>query len=268
MGIFSGCLLVSDIDGTLYTGGKIPKRNLEMLEYFKSEGGFFSIATGRGPTAGVEICKNAGVNVPVLLCNGAVVFDTKAFKTLKVTEMPSSAFGVLKAVCEKFPEVGAEITYPSCIVTFKESGYTKEHRAVEGFEYTETAPYGEQPIKGLVMLKDQDRLKEVKAFMQSIKPDNCDYIATSSTFYEILAKGVSKALNLDLLCSICGADKNSVYCIGDCDNDLEMVKAASVGAFCENAAEHLKKQADYVAAPASEGAVADFINYIKTLRQK
>ena len=47
-----------------------------------------------------------------------------------------------------------------------------------------------------------------------------------------------------------------------------MVKAASVGAFCENAAEHLKKQADYVAAPAIEGAVADFINYIKTLRQK
>ena len=51
MGIFSGCLLACDIDGTLVENGYINPKNVEKIEYFMSEGGIFSIATGRSVTA-------------------------------------------------------------------------------------------------------------------------------------------------------------------------------------------------------------------------
>ena len=47
MGIFSGCLFACDIDGTLMSSGKINPKNIEKIEYFMSEGGCFSLSTGR-----------------------------------------------------------------------------------------------------------------------------------------------------------------------------------------------------------------------------
>lgn len=44
---FDGCLLVSDIDGTLVHDGKIPERNIEKIKEFKKQGGKFTIASGR-----------------------------------------------------------------------------------------------------------------------------------------------------------------------------------------------------------------------------
>lgn len=48
MSIFEKCLLVSDIDGTLYCDGEIPAKNTEAIEYFKSQGGFFYHCHGQG----------------------------------------------------------------------------------------------------------------------------------------------------------------------------------------------------------------------------
>ena len=52
MGVFSGCLFACDIDGTLLINGIINPRNIEKIEYFVSEGGCFSLSTGR--TVGAE----------------------------------------------------------------------------------------------------------------------------------------------------------------------------------------------------------------------
>ena len=46
MGIFSGCLLACDIDGTLMVNGEINPRNIEKIDFFMNEGGYFSLSTG------------------------------------------------------------------------------------------------------------------------------------------------------------------------------------------------------------------------------
>ena len=53
MGLFDGCLLACDIDGTLLINDFMPQQNIEKIKYFVSEGGKFSLATGR--TAGAVI---------------------------------------------------------------------------------------------------------------------------------------------------------------------------------------------------------------------
>ncbi len=267
MGIFSGCMLVSDIDGTLCENGIIPPVNLQMIRYFKREGGIFTIATGRGPTVGIDICRRAEVNAPVLFCNGALVYDIEKKKAVHATALPQEGIEAMLKAIEKYPQMGAEVTYENCIVTYNNTPRTVTHRAHEGIPLITEPPEGAVPLKVLFMTDDKLLLEEFKNYMQTIKPDNCDYVVTSPIFYEIVAKGVSKATNLGVLAEACGADKNKIYCIGDCDNDVEMVSAAAVGAFCENAEEHLKKYANYVTVPVGDGAVADFINYIKTLQE-
>jgi len=48
MGKFDKVIIVSDIDGTfLGKNGRIVPENIEAIEYFKREGGSFTVATGR-----------------------------------------------------------------------------------------------------------------------------------------------------------------------------------------------------------------------------
>ena len=48
MGKFSGVLICTDLDGTLYRNDKtISQENREAIDYFKREGGFFTAVGGR-----------------------------------------------------------------------------------------------------------------------------------------------------------------------------------------------------------------------------
>ena len=47
---FEGCLICTDLDGTLFRSDKtVSKENIDAIEYFKSEGGYFTFVTGRMP---------------------------------------------------------------------------------------------------------------------------------------------------------------------------------------------------------------------------
>jgi hydroxymethylpyrimidine pyrophosphatase-like HAD family hydrolase len=46
MGKFDGYLICSDFDGTIYIDQQISKKNIEAIEYFQSEGGYFTFANG------------------------------------------------------------------------------------------------------------------------------------------------------------------------------------------------------------------------------
>ena len=48
MPLFANTLMVTDLDATFFSDpSRLAKRNLEAVEFFKSEGGYFTAATGR-----------------------------------------------------------------------------------------------------------------------------------------------------------------------------------------------------------------------------
>ena len=50
MGKFDGMLICTDLDGTLLRNDKtISCENIDAIEYFKQEGGYFTFVTGRMP---------------------------------------------------------------------------------------------------------------------------------------------------------------------------------------------------------------------------
>lgn len=270
MGIFSGCLLVSDIDGTLLHDNIIPKCNFEAIEYFKSEGGLFTVASGRGPSVGKQIAKDLKVNAPVLFSNGSIIYDVLEDKVLHADYLSQECKDLVKKVVAEFPEIGAEVNLIDKIITVNDNDTTRWHRNYDGFDYI---PYtcdeakDLEWVKTLFMTKDQDLLARVKEFMAGIKPKSAEYIVTSPIFYELHVAGVNKALNLPKLLNMLEISSENLFTIGDYYNDLELVKAGKISAFTCDTPEDIKPLATFISKSVQSGAVADFINYLTTKRK-
>lgn len=64
------------------------------------------------------------------------------------------------------------------------------------------------------------------------------------------------------LSQLLGIDKEKTAAIGDYYNDIEMLKTAAHPVCCGQAPKDIKELSEYVACKCTDGAVADFINYI------
>ena len=266
MGIFSNCLLVSDIDGTLKDRSCIPKINLEMIEYFKSQGGIFTIATGRGPSVAKDLCKSVNINGPALMSNGSVIYDVYKEEIIEAKYLPYSAKELTKAVMDKFQNVGIQITLDDKLITLADNIDTESYRERMGvphipvsFEEAKDIPW----IKVLVMASDKELLSQVKEFMNNRVQDDFCFIPSSPDYYEVHVAGVSKARNLKRLLEVNNIPNGKVFCIGDYYNDLEMIIAADIGAALEDSPDDIKECADYIACNVKKGAVADFIKHLE-----
>ena len=96
MGKFDGVLLCTDFDDTFCCPGQdIPPANLEAVEYFKSQGGRFTVVTGRAPHAFASVMPLVPVNAPVILSNGAHLYDTVTGQSVLRSTLPPVVAEVL-----------------------------------------------------------------------------------------------------------------------------------------------------------------------------
>ena len=107
-GLFNGCLLLSDIDGTLVHEGRIPERNLAAIDFFVKQGGLFSIATGRSVEATRLYVTQSGANAGVVTCNGAVIYDYAAERPIYSRTLPEEVKPLVKELVQEFPAVPAD----------------------------------------------------------------------------------------------------------------------------------------------------------------
>lgn len=76
MGIFSDILLTVDFDRTLTApDSTIPSRNLDAIAWFMSEGGAFTVNTGRSLPMCQVFMNQVHTNAPLLLYNGSAAYD-------------------------------------------------------------------------------------------------------------------------------------------------------------------------------------------------
>ena len=277
MGVFSGCLLACDIDGTLMANGKINSRNVEKIEYFMSEGGYFSLSTGRtvgavGPV--LSIIKRVS---PSVVANGCMIYDYENKKVLDELFLPEDEYYIAKKVLDMGLNVGIEAHSGETILNLNTTQETLDHQEYEwisGEEVTfeEASRYRWNKV---VYLFDND--KDLAAVKELIAGEGSSsrFIDTSAViggrkrnYYEQFPAGVSKASELDKLKKMLKIDKGCYFAMGDYYNDLEMIKAADISAVPSETPEDIKAYADFVAGKCEDGAVADFIDYLTKIRKE
>ncbi len=265
MGLFEGILLVSDIDGTLInTQRKVPKQNMDAIEYFIENGGKFTFATGRSIESARLFADIVPLSCPAIVVNGGVIYDYHNNEIIKETFLPESAKHFVKPVMERFPDICTQIHSGSSLFVLSWSEEGRQHIFNEKIAYTEETLQNlmDIPWHKVLYATTPEKIEEIMEFVKTIPCDETYYLRTSPFYFEFMNATVNKGRALLELADILQIEYKNTNAIGDYYNDEQMIDMAAVGAYAENAPDELKQKANYVAAHCDIGAVGDFIQYI------
>jgi hydroxymethylpyrimidine pyrophosphatase-like HAD family hydrolase len=100
---------------------------------------------------------------------------------------------------------------------------------------------------------------EIRQKMHERFGKKINIIRSSSTFLEILNKGVSKGEGLKIAMKHSGLKPEEVIAFGDEENDLSMFEAAGFSAAPVNARDEIRKKADIIFGSNAEEGLAIYL---------
>ena len=254
MGIFSGILICSDIDGTFSINTKPVQKNMDAVKYFTQNGGKFTMATGR--TA--AYLKNTEffnlINAPACICNGSVVYDYENESILFEEKEEFTLGEFLEAIGNKRELLTGLYVY------YTPKTVQAENTARKDFTDEELSSY---PIKVVCVTDTKGDMEIFKNFCLKSKAFKSTYISNSwDTGLEFNSKNGTKGNAVKFIKAYL-KDIHTSVAIGDQENDIPMIKMADMGVCVESGVKEAKKNADLIVCPATEGSLADLIRILE-----
>jgi Cof subfamily protein (haloacid dehalogenase superfamily) len=281
MGKFTGIILVSDFDGTFFSGiTEGYKRNLTEIERFKNDGGLFAFATGRDYYSLLELEPNAGkvANAPIITANGSRLYDTNKKEYIFNHTLNMKLFSeFLEIISKKYPDIGIRFSCESGIVVNASNDIIKQDFSdlflpnspisLREIPFQKLTDSGENVYK-CVIGHVPEIVDDVRKIGESLENINREFLFTKSypRGLEVVNSNASKgsmALKLKEYLNKKDNIEYKLFAIGDYDNDLDMINHADYGAAPANALEHVKKAAKIHTVSCRDGAVADLIRIIE-----
>ena len=278
-------LIASDMDGTLLNHNhKIPKENVELINYAKNQGIEFVVATGRAYYEALPALNEKNINCDVISFNGGIVYD-KNGNIISITPMlPKDLYytiEILKSFDISYQLYTKNTIYTKSIETdinayidlIRSNGYDPdvEHLRAEAQQKLDVGYITEvenielylnekenPPIKIIAISNDISKLENTAKLLS----ENTSISVTSSgaNNIEIMHKNATKGEALKEIAKIYGINLENAVAIGDNLNDQAMLDIVGYSVAMKNGNTILKEQAKYVTEKTnSEGGVADSI---------
>ncbi len=262
MNQFKGLLLLTDLDGTLLRNDKsVSEENLRAIEYFKQEGGVFTVVSGRAPVGMAKVMERLGLTAPVGCFNGGGIYDPVKKTVSEAITIPPESLALADFIDRTLPEVGIEIFTTDHIWFCKTNRYTEKHRTDEYLPLL-TCSIAEinEPITKILFAADTAEIGSLAATLAA-HPDAAAYTLVQSdpNYYEILPRGISKAISVQKLSRLLGFDTDHMITVGDNDNDAAMLALTGYSYAVENGTPAAKAAAKRVTVSNEEHALAAVI---------
>lgn len=266
MGKFDGVLLYSDYDDTLYNQHlTVSEENHRAIRYFMQEGGRFSIATGRARrTFAPQIEKeHLEFNAPVVVGNGAGIYDFQADKYLVCTQLPADAPRHMDQLCRLLPELSFEAYHGEDIYVHNPNIVTMTHLNRVGVPYRECG-VDQMPTPWIKVIVEQDHpmLVEAQEYLLSHWGEDYEVIFSNPYLLEITAKGANKGTMVAQAAKLLGIAPEHIYCIGDNQNDIPMLAVSAIPFAPANCAQPVKDFGARLVGHTDEHAVAQVIDIL------
>ncbi len=269
MGKFSGFLIVSDIDGTLFNSEYVcPENNLKAIEYFKSEGGLFTLASGRS-LYNVSMIGEGLCNAPFIGFNGSAIGK---MRTAEVCfPMPEGFKEKLKPLAEKLTFADMKFLTPTGTYVLNPNEYTEIHKSyITEKEMTVLNSIEEAPDDTLMLAlwMSEDRIPEAKRISVELGLDKeFEFVKGFRLAFELIPLGGGKGRAARRLKEM--KNCHTLITAGDNFNDVSMLKAADVSFAPDNAVDEIKNTATVaLKTDCNEGIFPDIINYIERMLLK
>ena len=245
-------IIVLDIDGTLYNDYKeIMPLTKEALMKAQKQGCILVLASGR-PASGLyyiaselEMEKYHGL----LLCfNGSQIIDLTNQEILFNAPMTiEKAKKVLHHV-KKF-DVNPMVYKENNLYVEDRNAYMADHEAklagLNMIEVDNLEAYLDWETNKVLTSGQPEYLRKVYSQMKEPFDDlNCMF--TAPFYYEYTMLGIDKAKALDIALQKIGYDATDCISFGDAQNDISIIRYASIGVAMGNASDDVKKEADEI----------------------
>lgn len=268
--LYNKWLLVSDIDGTLNTKRfKLPENNKTAIQEYVKNGGNFTLCSGRNLQSLSIHYNKLGINTPAIYLNGAGIYDFSHKKIIYENPITPDGEKIILNMLSKYKL--AQLTVFSAdklyLVTRK-CIYGLVVSKLDNLDYKLCKNVNDVPrsiwgkvsffsTKGIISkLENEFRSEELSGKFECFK--------TSPYTLEVVNKGVNKGNAVLKLAELLGVEKKNTAAIGDYYNDVDMLKRVEHPVCCGQAPDDIKEISEYITCHCNDGAVADFINYIKT----
>ncbi len=270
-------LAAIDIDGTCLKSNKeLTERTRKAMQALIDGGIMVVPATGRGyamlMTEG-NILPLEGIKY-MLMLDGAVVIESDTGREIwkkpmikaEAADFAEEALIPGNRVGINFDDGGAVRLSASCDGNFG-SNYNRRRSSSSD---TQPAENITSNIRGRILsdehdvlkislsLKDAEKIEYYKGIIAEKYPDMTAYRA-DTTFMEFTAAETSKGIALEKLARYLGIGQEEIFAVGDCENDISMIRYAGLGVAMGNALDDVRESADYVAGSNNEEGLASFL---------
>lgn len=272
---FENIILASDVDGTFASyGNPSSEKNVAALRYFKENGGKFCFATGRNhiDINTVVKCDHRDIaGLPYVLCNGTYLYDFINNEIIDPIYLePEHTVRLFRAIRAAFPHAGVRATTKKGFLAFDDDETVPAQLAKYGLAsmlYTVKAEdfTGEGVFKVVASYDDFDTVEKIRLFVLENFGDTFSATRSTSKIVEILPRGISKAYRLIKLRDSLKKQNPDIrlWCIGDFDNDIEMLSDADFSVCPANACDKVKAIAMHHVCHCDDGALAETVELIE-----
>lgn len=249
---YDGCLICTDMDGTLLTTDKVLSReNAEAIKRFQQGGGLFTVATGRYWDFVNGYSAVFTPNTHVISLNGCVISEYGSERILRCTQMDKSCFDEADYIFESCPQL-------TMLLVNTTRGFVPIKRG-ETEKLNEIELSNENVIFKMtwMCLPGEELTEETRSFFVPFSKGryNCERSWPGGMEYYPLDGGKDNAVMW--LKRHTRSDK--LICVGDYENDVSMLRVADTGAAVSNALECVRAAADITLCSNDESAIAQLI---------
>ena len=269
MGKFSGVLFYTDYDDTLYNSAHtVSPENHAAIRYFQRSGGRFSVATGRAYRTFTPQIEREGLslNAPVVLSNGAALYDYGEDRYLMRTFLDADAPGRFTELFRDFPGLALEAYHDENIYVYNPNLVTTEHLKRVGGRQTPCAiPDMPTPWAKVILEQDEPYLKRVQAHLLERWGEHYEAIFSNPYLLEVTAKGSHKGAAVAKAAELLGVSRENLYCIGDNQNDIPMLALSAIPFAPANCSQPVKDWGARILGHCDDHAVAQAIQILDSI---
>lgn len=266
-------LYITDLDGTfLNSSAEISKFSADLIKKMINDGLLFSVATARTKATVIDMFKDIGINTPITLMNGVMVYDTVKKETVISHEINKTTAA---RILEVYKEYGKhpmlymdkgnylEIHYTETD-NLHHAEYISNRKNKKLKKFLKLDNYNLDIPDKLLYIVSFDKPSELQAIYDKISKfdgvfsnfysDNY----TDCNFLETMNSAVSKGTAAVEIKKILKADR--IIAFGDNLNDIPLFEVADEAYAVSNAHEGLKAVATSVIDSNDDDGVAKFIS--------